>query len=277
MKEFPAMSKRRSGARRNAVSKSAPSVPARLAGSRARLWALGAAGALLLLALALGGHGLWRWLQAPTTLPIRTVSVGGELKHLTPGQLRQVIDRHLKSGFFGVDLHAIAAALDALPWVARADVGRVWPNGLAIRIEEQHPVALWNGNALLNARGEVFRPPPDTFPKGLPALAGPAGKELDLMKRYTAVSKLFGQIGLQVTALDENARRAFRLRLSNGINVVIGREWDMQRMARMVAVYRRVLVQKAADIERIDLRYTNGFAVAWKSSAAQAAAASGRH
>jgi cell division protein FtsQ len=80
-----------------------------------------------------------------------------------------------------------------------------------------------------------------------------------------------------VVALSENARRAFRLRLDNGIEVVVGREWDMQRMARMVAVYRHVLVNKAADVERIDLRYTNGFAVAWKSSAAQAAAASGRH
>lgn len=267
--------------RRGAVAKRRPKPKAAKAPSlrlaQLRLW-LPRIGALLLLAALFGGaQALWQRLQSPATLPIRTVAVSGELSHVPAAQVRNVVDAHLRGGFFGVDLHAIAAALNALPWVAQADVRRVWPNGLAIRIEEQQPVARWNGDGLLNKAGIAFHPPQDTFPKGLPDLSGPDGKELDLMSRYATVSKLFAQIGLRVVALSENARRAFRLRLDNGIEVVVGREWDMQRMARMVAVYRHVLVKKAADIERIDLRYTNGFAVAWKSSAAQAAAASGRH
>lgn len=263
--------------RRGAVAKPPrKSAPAPRSGRiRSVLRVLGALS--LVLAAVVGVRELRHWLLSPTTLPIRAVSVGGELAHVPAAQVRTVVGAHLHGGFFGVDLPAIAAALDALPWVAQADVRRVWPDALAIRIEEQRPVATWNGDALLNAAGTVFRPARDTFPKGLPALSGPPGKELDLMSRYEAVNSLFGQVGLHVAALGENARRAFGLRLDNGIEVVIGRDWDMQRMARMVAVYRRVLVGKAATIERIDLRYTNGFAVAWKPSAAQAAAAPGRH
>ena len=267
--------------RRGAVAKRRPKKKVAKAPSlrlaTLRLWLPRFGVLLLLAALFGGGQALWRWLQSPAALPIRTVAVSGELSHVPAAQVRKVVDAHLYGGFFGVDLHAIAAALDALPWVARADVRRVWPNGLAIRIAEQQPVARWNGNGLLDKAGIAFHPPQHTFPKGLPDLSGPDGKELDLMSRYVTVSKLFAQIGLHVVALSENARRAFRLRLDNGIEVVVGRDWDMQRLARMVAVYRHVLVKKAADIERIDLRYTNGFAVAWKSSAAQAAAASGRH
>lgn len=281
MNKVLAMTGLRPPRRRGAVTKRRPKAKAgrplsqRLA--PLRFW-LPRIGILLLVgALAGGGHALWRWLQSPAALPIRTVSVSGELTHVPAAQVRKVVDAHLCGGFFGVDLHSIAEALGALPWVAQADVRRVWPNGLAIRIEEQRPVARWNRGELLSQSGTVFRPPLRTFPKGLPDLSGPDGKERDLMSRYAAVSKLFAQIGLRVVALSENARRAFRLRLDNGIEVVIGRDWDMQRMARMVAVYRRVLAGRAADIQRIDLRYTNGFAVAWKSSAAQAAAASGRH
>lgn len=231
----------------------------------------------LLLLLVLAAQMLWHWLKAPTTLPIRTVAVTGELTHVTPTQVRRVIGAHLDAGFFGLDLPTIAAALDALPWVAQADVRRVWPNGLAVSIRQQHATARWDGNELLNRSGTVFRPPRATFPKGLPDLSGPPGKELDLMKRYATADRLFQSVHLRVVALNENARRAYQLRLNNGIEVIIGRHWSQQRLARMVAVYRRVLIPRAADIARIDLRYTNGFAVAWKSSAAQAAAAPGRH
>lgn len=283
MNKVLAMTGLRPRTRRGAVAKPRPKArkaakrEPSLRFARLRQWLPRLGVLLLLVGLVTGGRMLWHWLQSPAALPIRTVAVSGELSHVPAAQVRKVVDAHLRGGFFGVDLHAIAAALGALPWVAQADVQRVWPNGLAIRIEEQIPVARWNGKALLNKAGVVFRPPPQTFPKGLPDLSGPDGKERDLMSRYAAVSDLFAQIGLRVVALSENARRAFRLRLGNGVEVVIGRDWDMQRMARMVAVYRRVLAAKAANIQRIDLRYTNGFAVAWKSSAAQAAAASGRH
>lgn len=234
---------------------------------------------LMLVALLIGSAtwALRNWLLSPTTLPIREVNVRGELTHVPPARVRAAVNPFLHAGFFGLNLRGISAALEVLPWVAHVDVRRVWPDALDIRIEQQHPVASWNGDALLNARGTVFRPSRDSFPKGLPTLSGPSGKELDLMKRYETVNGLFGKAGLRVIGVREDARRAFSLRLNNGIEIVIGRDWDMKRMARMIAVYRHVLVGKTADIARIDLRYTNGFAVAWKTSAAQAAAASGRH
>ena len=282
MNKVLAMTGLRPRTRRGAVAKRRPKAKApkresSLRFAQLRQWLPRLGVLLLVVGVMAGGRMLWHWLQSPAALPIRTVAVSGELTHVPPAQVRKVVDAHLRGGFFGVDLHAIASALGALPWVAQADVRRVWPNGLAIRIEEQHPVARWNGDGLLGRSGTVFRPPQQTFPKGLPDLSGPDGKERDLMSRYAAVSNLFAQIGLRVVSLSENARRAFRLHLDNGIEVVIGRDWDMQRMARMVAVYRRVLADRAADIKRIDLRYTNGFAVAWKSSAPQATAASGRH
>lgn len=231
-----------------------------------RDWSSGALVALFFVVLVVFGLRTWQWLMAPTTLPIRHVIITGQLAHLNKTKLRRIVDQNLRAGFFGVNLHAISQALDALPWVANARVRRIWPDALQIRIEEQRPVATWDGVALLNASGQVFKPSRDTFPKHLPALSGPAGKEDELVRRYFAVRKLFGSAGLEVRSLHENARRAFSLELSNGIEVIIGRDWSLARMKKMLAVYRRLLSQKTSAIARIDLRYPNGFSVAWKKA-----------
>lgn len=229
----------------------------------------------LLLAFALlltVGWRVWGWVLSPSALPIRVVTVEGAGSRISPQAVRQIVSAHLNAGFFGLDLKMIAQALKQIPWVYRANVQRRWPDTLIIRLQPQKAVAYWGKAALLNAQGDVFSPPPATFPKGLPALDGPDGKEHELMQRYLEAKSLFAADGLQVNAVSEDARRAYRLWFANGIELVVGRDWDTARMARMAAVYARVLAPKAAEIARIDLRYPNGFAVAWKHSKTNGAA-----
>jgi cell division protein FtsQ len=67
-------------------------------------------------------------------------------------------------------------------------------------------------------------------------------------------------------ALVQDERRAWHLLLGNGIPVDVGRGNLDARVARLSRVYPKVLAPRAVHIRRIDLRYTNGFAVAWKRS-----------
>ncbi|WP_161489948.1 cell division protein FtsQ/DivIB [Acidihalobacter prosperus] len=230
----------------------------------ARRWARPLAVLVLLGAVGFGANALRDWLLSPSTLPVRVVRVEGAGHDVSPAQVRRIVAPMLGGGFFGVDLNAVAKALTAIPWVYRANVQRRWPDTLLIRLQPQQPFAYWGKDALLNRQGEVFKPPLSTFPKGLPSLDGPQGKESELMQHYREASTLFSADGLQVIALSEDARRAYRLWFANGIELVIGRDWDMRRMARLAAVYARVLAPRAKRIDRIDLRYPNGFAVAWK-------------
>lgn len=96
------------------------------------------------------------------------------------------------------------------------------------------------------------------------------------MQRYQTAQQLFAPDGLRVATLDEDERRAYRLWFSNGIELVIGRDWNMHRMARLATVYKQVLASKARRIKRIDLRYPNGFAVAWKHSKTKGARTPGK-
>ncbi|AOU99764.1 hypothetical protein BI364_14520 [Acidihalobacter yilgarnensis] len=229
-------------------------------------WVRLSATILVCAALIVGADRLRGWLLSPDTLPIRIVKVKGAGEHISSQQVQQVVASNLSGGFFGIDLNAVAHALTAIPWVYRANVQRRWPGTLLIRLQPQRPFAYWGRKALLNTQGDIFTPPVSTFPKGLPALSGPDGKEHELMQRYQATQALFATEGLHVVALREDARRAYRLWFANGIELVIGRDWNVRRMARLAAAYARVLAPKADDINRIDLRYPNGFAVAWKHS-----------
>jgi cell division protein FtsQ len=46
--------------------------------------------------------------------------------------------------------------------------------------------------------------------------------------------------------------------------VVVGRERVTERLARFIQIYRQGLAEHEAQIEQVDIRYTNGVAVKWR-------------
>lgn len=216
-------------------------------------------------ALSLLVAGIYKlWL--PETLPVRKVHFVSRLQHLEPDELRQSVSPQLRGGFFNVDLKAIEQSLEALPWVDTASVRRQWPDTLLIKVTEQHAVALWGGSAMLNPRGEVFYPQRKQDERHLPVLYGPEGRGRELI---TAFRHFYGQLsraGLKLYALIQDERRAWHLLMANGIRVALGHRSTEGRLQRFVRIYPEVLAPRATEIANIDLRYTNGFSVAWKSN-----------
>jgi len=221
---------------------------------------VGLAVAALLTVLVWGGARL----VEPTTLPIRKVRLAGSFAHVSPDRIRGLVAARVHGGFFGVDVAKVQKLVEGLPWVEHASVRRVWPDTLAIDIDEQRPLARWESGGLVNTRGQVFRPDPDTYPSGLPVFAGPPDTAATLAERFRQVRERLGPLGLQVQRLSLDKRRAWRLDLSNDIELVLGREDSLARLRRFAEVYPKVLAPRAGNIARVDLRYTNGFAVAWR-------------
>ena len=67
-----------------------------------------------------------------------------------------------------------------------------------------------------------------------------------------------------------NERRAWSLRLANGLQLGLGRNDIHLRLLRFVRVYAEVLKPRLEAIDSVDLRYTNGFAVRWHDGLAPA-------
>jgi cell division protein FtsQ len=205
-------------------------------------------------------------LREPGALPIERVHFESPPVNAARADLKQAVATSLAGNFFTVDLQAIEQALTRLGWVRSASVRREWPDTLLISIREHLAVARWGKDALLNRAAEIFRPRRGPLPAGLPILHGPAGSEQHLLAQYRQILNRLRPAGLSVLALVEDERRAWHLLLDNGIPVDIGRGDPGARVARFARVYPEVLAPRAEHIESIDLRYTNGLAIAWKRS-----------
>jgi cell division protein FtsQ len=225
-----------------------------------------AAGGALVVTLGAMAAGVSRALQ-PETLPVRAVLIEGEFRHLDRRELEDVLAPHVTGGFFSVDLNAVEHAGTTLPWVYGIAVRRNWPDTLVVRVTEQVPVARWSDTQLVNRFGDVFTPSPESLPEGLPALEGGPGRQRTLMRRYLAVQARLADVGIQVEGIREDARQAWRIDLTGGARILMGRDTGADHLERLLRVYPRVAAHRDAPIRTMDLRYTNGIAVAWDEDA----------
>ncbi|MDH5651515.1 MAG: cell division protein FtsQ/DivIB [Gammaproteobacteria bacterium] len=216
---------------------------------------------VLILVVVLGAvFMLVQTLSRPDLLPINRIKAQGSFTHVTEAMLQTALGT-IDAGYFSVNVKQIQQQVEALPWVDKAVVRRVWPDVLAIRIVEQEPVALWKSGGLVNKRGELFYPAEQSYPSRLPVLSGPEGASKQLLSNFIAVREALLQVNLQTVRVDMDARRALTVWLNNGTKLVLGRNEAMQRLQRFVRIYPGVLAIEGDNIERVDMRYTNGFTI----------------
>jgi cell division protein FtsQ len=196
--------------------------------------------------------------------PIHVVSVEGKFQRVSPVQVEQAVTHGLHEGFMSVDLEKVRHRVKELPWVDQARVQRRWPNGLRLEITEQVAAARWGDAGLLNTRGELFLSNSRHVPPELPQLAGPEGSEAQVAQRYLAAQGRLIECGLRLAALRLDERGAWQLELSNGISVRLGRRQVDDRFDRFIQAAVPTISGRAEDVDYVDMRYSNGFAIGWK-------------
>lgn len=200
------------------------------------------------------------------TFPIRTVRVDGRFQNLQPEQIEALVEGRVSGGFFTVDVDAVREMVLAEPWVRHAAVQRSWPDSVRISVFEQEPVARWGAQSLLNSHGQVFTPALLGEAAGLPRLYGPKGTELRALQGWNEFVEVLRPLGIAIQAVHLNERRAWELVLNNGLHLTIGHTQELNRLARFVRSYAEVFAGHEAEVENVDLRYTNGFSVKWRES-----------
>lgn len=208
------------------------------------------------------------WLVQVPSLPVREVVFTSALQHTHRAELEEVLPPALKGNFFSLNLEAVRGSLERLPWVRKADVRRVWPKTLEVRVEEHKPVARWGEGRgeLVNSYGEVFAAAPSAEEgAAMPMLFGPQGTAPEVLKAYGEMSDAFRAVGEKPVQLTLSPRLAWQLKLRNGMLVDIGREQAKSpvaaRVQRFVDIYPEAIAKRATRPAVVDLRYPNGFAM----------------
>lgn len=209
-----------------------------------------------------GGYLLHKLLNDANTLPIEAVAINGERTYTTDSDIQIALQDLMQRSFFSADITLVQQALEALPWVYRASVRREWPAKLRVYLQEQQPVAHWNGHSWLNVHGEAFEAPARPELEYLPQLSGPDDMGTDVLTAYAQVNSLLKINGFTLTSLSLTPRHAWHATLGNGMVLDLGREDKIARIQRFITVY-PLLTKQDKPITRVDLRYDTGLAVGW--------------
>ncbi|MCD8512292.1 MAG: cell division protein FtsQ/DivIB [Nitrincola sp.] len=201
--------------------------------------------------------------------PISEVSIKGQIHHLDGQALATQLAQEIRAPLLSLDVRSLRDEALANPWVHVAEVRRQWPAAIEVSIAEQVPVARWGDRGLLNHQGDIFWPDLSAGYDFLPRLNGPAHETRAIIAQYHDLSALFSTYGIRIQSLTLESRGAWNLELDNGIQVVAGREQLMPRLRRFLNIYDAQLAEVADQIEQIDIRYTNGVAVRWRTEERQ--------
>lgn len=199
-----------------------------------------------------------------TYFPIKAVKVFG-VHHVDQSAMQHALTPLVNKGFFAIDVEIIKDRLLQSPWVSKAIVQRVWPDQVLVTVVEKTPVAKWNNASLLSSSGEIFNPDVKSYPSGLPSLTGPEGQQLLVLKHYKKLNSVLASLHFKITRLELTPDSSWSLVLDNGMKMNVGHKDILTRMSHFVKVYPKIIGDRIADVDYIDLRYSNGLAVRWKT------------
>ena len=159
-----------------------------------------------------------------------------------------------------------------MPGVYQAAVRRHWPDTLEISITEAGAIALWyatDGSALESR--DYVNLPPDSNIILQPVLRSPTVDRHTVIDAFLDLVSNLSPLGLEVKNLSVNAAgdwvvvlQSASLQIPVELEIVMGRGNPARKVDQFAAVFDSFLQDRLPDIERVDMRYDNGFAVQWR-------------
>ena len=215
------------------------------------------------------------WLMRSPMFPIRGIQLDGDLARNSVPTIRANATPRLAGNFFSVDLQQGRRAFEAVPWVRSAVVRRVWPDRLAVSLEEHRAAALWMGQdnnngaeRLVNSHGEVFEANVgDVEDDSLPSFSGPEGSAVVMLALHRRLQPTLAARQMGITSMHLSGRGSWRVELDSGATIEMGRGSEDEVLAK-VERFVRTLSQVTGPqgrwrqaLEYADLRHSDGYAV----------------
>jgi cell division protein FtsQ len=241
---------------------------------------MNAVSALLVIAAMAASIGLaLRWVVRLPVFAVRAIQVEGDVGRNSVASLRANALPRLTGSFLSLDLQQARSAFEAVPWVRRARLQRIWPMQLRVQLEEHRPLAYWETRAegadagseaaaeraLVNSFGEVFQANlGDVEDDELPVFAGPAGSSAQVMRMWRQLLPLTAALAPGIDRLDLSGRGSWRLGLRGGAVIELGRGGEAEVVARFTQFANsvgQITARFQSPLLAADLRHTEGYAI----------------
>jgi cell division protein FtsQ len=213
-------------------------------------------------AVAMLAYAATLWAVRQPVFALQEVVIRGPLARANPAHLEAVVREELKGTFFTLRLAEARESLAKVAWVRAVALRRAWPGTLEVIVTEHEPLARWNEGALVNAQGETFTA---DYDGELPQFSGPEGSAVDVTAHFREFGQTLMPTGLSLAEIRLSERAAWEIKTEGAtpLTLELGRVEPGARLARFVAYYPGTIakLQRAGTrVDRVDLRYRNGFA-----------------
>lgn len=245
------------------------------------------------LLVALVAMTVW-WVVRLPVFALRGIQVEGDVGRNSVASLRANALPRLTGSFLSLNLQQARAAFEAVPWVRRAQLQRVWPMRLKVRLEEHRPLAYWETRveganqeseaaaerALVNSFGEVFQANlGDVEDEDLPVFSGPAGSAAQVMRMWQRLNPLCQRLNQGLARLDLSGRGSWRATLESDAVIELGRGEEAEvvaRFDRFVQSIGQVTGRFQTQLLSADLRHADGYAVRLRGVSTEASGKPGK-
>ncbi|WP_227431084.1 cell division protein FtsQ/DivIB [Psychrobacter sp. I-STPA6b] len=190
--------------------------------------------------------------------------------NLTPAQyqsLNTAMQGQEVGNFFTTQLPELRDAVMQLPWVNEVSIQRDWHKGIVVSALPRQPIAKFGTERLIDASGQVYVPADSQMLKQpeFVNLQGDSEQSPLIMQMMQQVNTWFAPAGLEVQDVILSPRMTWLIRFNNGLRVIVDNENTYQKLFNASQILLNQLAEKQDEIQTLDLRYKNGFAISWKS------------
>ena len=196
--------------------------------------------------------------------PIALINISGDLKRVPIQSIENHTNNLLNKRFLSFNAFEVKEKIESLDWVESAEIIRIWPNKIDIRIIEESLLGIWNDDLILNSSGKLYVVDQRSVPENVPRLYGPKGSEKDSMNLFIKINNLLTGRGLYLETLTLDARGSWSFTIKPKIEIKLGKTEINQKLDRFFLALDQSLLAKINKVSYIDLRYSEGLAVAWK-------------
>lgn len=184
---------------------------------------------------------------------VQWVDVSGA-DRLSAEEIARIIGIAPGAGMAELDLAAARAALEAQPWVGRAEIIRLWPDRIVVRVDEREPFALWQldgGHRVIDRTGVVIEAADPIDFAHLPRVTGQgADREASVI---VTLLEVYPEVRTRTTHALYVGERRWSLRLQSGGEVLLPADNPGGALAMLSAMHQaRGVLDYDAQI--LDLR-----------------------
>lgn len=179
--------------------------------------------------------------------------------------LQQTMSQQSVSSFFTNDLQALRDIAMSLAWVDQVSITRDWQQGIIVDALPKQAIANFGTERLVDAKGVVFVPADSAELRQaqFATLQGSMTQAPAIMQQMQQINDWFAPLDMSVGDIILTPRMTWLIRFNNGLRVIVDNENTAQKLLSLSQVLNGQLSARRDEMQSIDLRYKNGFTIAW--------------